>query len=56
LYLVAATDRDLESAEKRFLQRVGKIVVREIDFERITKFCEHLDEGEELPDGFYRCG
>jgi hypothetical protein len=55
LYLVSATDRELQSSEKRFLMRVGKVIRRPIDLERIEKFCAHLNEGEDLPDGFYHC-
>jgi hypothetical protein len=55
LYLVAATDRELQGPERRFLQRVGKVIGRTIDLGRIEQFCAHLNEGEELPDGFYHC-
>jgi len=52
LYLTAATDRDLEAPERRFLRRVGKAIGREIDFDRVQQFVSHLSEGEELPAGF----
>jgi hypothetical protein len=55
LYMVAATDKELEASERRFLRRVGKALKREIDFERIAKICEHLNEGEDLPDDFLHC-
>jgi tellurite resistance protein len=52
LYLVAATDRELQASERRFLRRVGKALGREIDFARIECICEHLAHGEDLPQGF----
>ena len=55
LYMIAATDKDLEASERRFLRRVGKTLKREIDFERIEKICAHLSEGEDLPDDFLHC-
>lgn len=56
LYLVAATDRELQASEKRFLKRVGKALGRAIDFERLDRLCEYLASGEDLPDGFLHCG
>jgi hypothetical protein len=56
LYLIAATDKELELSEKRFLKRVGKALAREIAFDRIEQICSHLEEGDELPDGFLHCG
>lgn len=53
LYLIAATDRDLEAPERRFLRRVGKAIGREIDLARVQQFCSHLSEGEELPADFH---
>ena len=55
LYLVAATDKELQTGEKRFLRRVGKVLRRDIDIERIEAICGHLAEGDPLPDGFLRC-
>jgi len=55
LYMIAATDKELEASERRFLRRVGKALKREIEFERIAKICEHLNEGEDLPDDFLHC-
>jgi hypothetical protein len=55
LYLVSATDRELQSSEKRFLLRVGKVIRRPIDLERIELFCAHLNDGEDLPEGFFHC-
>lgn len=55
LYLIAATDKELELSEKRFLRRVGKALGRTIDFDRIERICSHLDEGDELPHGFLHC-
>jgi hypothetical protein len=52
LYLVAATDKEVQASERRFLRRVGKAVNREIDFPRIERICEHLASGEDLPEGF----
>jgi hypothetical protein len=54
LYLVAATDKEIQASERRFLRRVGKAVGREIDFPRIERICEHLASGEEPPPGFVR--
>jgi hypothetical protein len=53
LSLVAATDKDLAVAERRFLARLGKTLGRQIDFERIARLCHHLREGDELPDDFF---
>jgi hypothetical protein len=53
LSLVAATDQDLGVAERRFLARLGKTLGREIDFERIAQLCDHLREGDDLPDDFF---
>lgn len=53
LSLVAATDKDLAVAERRFLARVGKTLGRKIDFDRIERLCQHLREGDDLPDGFF---
>jgi hypothetical protein len=55
LYLVAATDREIEASEKRFLRRVGKALGREIDLHRLEQFCDHLASGDELPDGLLHC-
>ena len=55
LFLVAATDKEIEASEKRFLRRVGKALGREIDFERLGQLCEHLANGNELPDDFLHC-
>jgi tellurite resistance protein len=55
LYLVAATDREIEASERRFLKRVGKALKREIDFDRIEKICDHLACGEALPHDFLHC-
>ncbi len=52
LYLVAATDKEVQASERRFLRRVGKALGREIDFPRIERICDHLSCGEHLPDGF----
>lgn len=55
LYMIAATDKDLQASERRFLRRVGRALKRDIDFERIKQICEHLSEGEDLPDDFLHC-
>jgi len=55
LFLVAATDREIAPAERRFLRRLGKAIGREVDNERLGRFCKHLSEGEELPEGFLHC-
>ncbi|HWZ90162.1 MAG TPA: hypothetical protein VNW92_14965 [Polyangiaceae bacterium] len=53
LSLVAATDKDLAVAERRFLARLGKTLGREIDFERIARLCDHLRAGDDLPEDFF---
>jgi hypothetical protein len=55
LYLIAATDKELQLSERRFLKRVGKALGRGIEFERVEQICAHLDEGDELPSGFLSC-
>jgi hypothetical protein len=55
LYMIAATDKELEASERRFLRRVGKALKRDIELDRITTICEHLNCGEELPDDFLHC-
>ncbi len=55
LYMIAATDKELEASERRFLRRVGKTLKREIDFKRIDEICAHLTDGEDLPDDFLHC-
>jgi hypothetical protein len=54
LYLVAATDKELQLSEKRFLRRVGKAIGREVELQRVEQICSHLEEGDEPPD-FLRC-
>jgi hypothetical protein len=56
LYLVAATDKELQLSERRFLRRVGKTLGREVEFDRVERICAHLEEGDALPEGFLRCG
>jgi uncharacterized protein (DUF697 family) len=46
LYLIAATDKHLHEAERRFLCRVGKVLSVEIDFARIGTLCASLAKGE----------
>jgi hypothetical protein len=53
LYLMAATDKDLQAAERRFLRRVGKALGREIDFVRLLAICRHLADGDDLPAGAF---
>jgi uncharacterized tellurite resistance protein B-like protein len=53
LYLVAATDRQVQESERRFLRRVGKALSVKIDFDRIDVICRHLDRGDPLPSGFF---
>ncbi len=48
LYLVAATDRELQSAERRILRRVGKALGRAIDYERVEQICRHFADGDDL--------
>jgi hypothetical protein len=57
LYLIAASDRELAAAERRFLRRVGKALGQEADLDRVRRISRHLSEGETLPDGmFLACG
>jgi uncharacterized protein (DUF697 family) len=53
LYLMAATDKEVQAAERRFLRRVGKALGREIDFERLLGICRHLADGDDLPPGVF---
>jgi hypothetical protein len=53
LTLVAAFDRELSTAEKRFLLRLGKVLDRRVDLDRVALLCRHLRSGEDLPDGFF---
>jgi tellurite resistance protein len=55
LYMIAATDRELQPGERRFLRRVGKTLGRPIDFGRVEQICRHFAGGEELPEGFLSC-
>lgn len=49
LSLVAATDREIQTGERRILRRVGKALGRAIDFGRIEQICRHLADGDDLP-------
>jgi DnaJ-domain-containing protein 1 len=49
LYLVAATDKELQAPERRFLRRVGKVLGRPVDLPRIEQLCRHLASGVALP-------
>jgi uncharacterized protein (DUF697 family) len=49
LSLVAATDRELQTGERRLLRRVGKALGRPVDFARIEQICAHFADGEDLP-------
>jgi uncharacterized protein (DUF697 family) len=49
LYLIAATDRELQTPERRILQRVGKALGRAVDFERVERICQHFAHGDDLP-------
>ena len=51
LYLVAAADRWLNPAERRFLQRVGRALEVPVDLPRVEQICRHLALGEALPPG-----
>jgi hypothetical protein len=53
LCLVAAIDKELAMAERRFLERLGKVLQRPVDFGRIDALCKHLRDGEDLADGFF---
>jgi hypothetical protein len=55
LYLVAASDRELAAAERRFLRRVGKALGQEADLDRVRRISRHLSDGETLPAGMYLC-
>jgi hypothetical protein len=50
-YLIAATDKEVQASERRFLRRVGKAIGRPIDFERLESICRHLADGDDLPPG-----
>jgi uncharacterized protein (DUF697 family) len=49
LSLVAATDRELQTGERRLLRRVGKALGRTVDFARIEQICAHFADGDDLP-------
>jgi uncharacterized protein (DUF697 family) len=49
LFLIAATDRELQTGERRILRRIGKALRREVDFARIERICRHLADGDDLP-------
>ena len=51
---VAATDKELQLSEKRFLKRVGKAIGRQVELPRVEQICSHLEDGDEPPD-FLRC-
>jgi hypothetical protein len=53
LFLICATDKEVQASERRFLRRVGKAIQREIDFERLDSICRHLAHGEDLPPGTF---
>jgi uncharacterized protein (DUF697 family)/transposase len=53
LFLVAATNKEVKPSERRFLRRVGKIIGRPIDFDRLGDICRHLAHGEDLPPGTF---
>jgi len=55
LYLVAASDRELAAAERRFLRRVCKALGRQADVERVRQISRHLADGEDLPEGMFQC-
>jgi hypothetical protein len=54
-YLIAATDKEVQAGERRFLRRVGKVIGRTIDFERLERICRHLADGEDLPPDAFHC-
>jgi hypothetical protein len=54
-YLIAATDREIQASERRFLRRVGRTIGRAIDFDRLDRICRHLADGEDLPPGMLHC-
>jgi hypothetical protein len=56
LYLIAATDREIQASERRFLRRVGRTVGLPIDFARLERICRHLADGEDLPEGALSLG
>jgi hypothetical protein len=49
LYLVAAADHELAIPERRFLERVGVALGREVDLARVEKICSHLTQGMTMP-------
>ena len=52
LFLIAAADRQLAPAERRFLRRVGKALGREIDLPRVEAIGRPLAREEAPPPGF----
>jgi hypothetical protein len=49
LTLVATADHELATPERRFLERLGGALGREVDFARIEKINSHLTQGLEMP-------
>ena len=49
LYLIAATDRELQTPERRLLRRVGKALGRPVDFDHVERICTHFADGLDLP-------
>ncbi len=49
LSLIAATDRELQTGERRLLRRVGKALGRTVDLAHIETLCSHFADGKDLP-------
>ncbi|MFI5302450.1 MAG: hypothetical protein ACHREM_30525, partial [Polyangiales bacterium] len=51
LSLIAATDRELQPGERRFLRRVSKTIGHPIDCAHVARMARYFADGEDLPDG-----
>ncbi len=54
LSLMAATDRELQPGERRFLKRCGKVLEREVDCARVAQMAHYFASGENIPSGMLR--
>ena len=51
LFLMAATDRELQPGERRFLRRCGKVLNREVDCALVAQIAHYFASGENVPAG-----
>lgn len=51
LSLMAATDRELQPGERRFLRRCGKVLNREVDCARVAQIAHYFASGQNVPAG-----